>query len=394
MAEVLILAVGDAVYQALRKTLPGTRRVLPNPDDSNHYTQGRVTVSIAGKKRRHERELVVARLADDSQAFSRALKRWSPSAVLLASSATAVPGTEVTNGQLFIAERLLDYDAHKDSHCLVKSGQSLAKGRFLKAVKDLSDSQWSALLNDAKPLKRAYGTLLFSQQNPGDWASIRQRWQNSLAWTQSKAALLKTILGATESKACPPTLGIFALTEAEAFEDHEAKLVAAFVLACMGVEPEKKAEKAQLSHQKKAEALYLAATGYLQRGQLDKALEGFKQVLSWDPDYAEAYSNRGVIKNAKGDFNGAIADYNMAIALKPDLGPAHYNVACAYGIRAKTLTKDGQQDSAAGHVDKALEALARALKFGFADVEHLKRDEDLALLRERPQFRDLLGSRE
>jgi hypothetical protein len=37
---------------------------------------------------------------------------------------------------------------------------------------------------------------------------------------------------------------------------------------------------------------------------------------------AQAYKNRCLVKQAKGDSNGALADYNRAIELNPDLAPA------------------------------------------------------------------------
>ena len=36
------------------------------------------------------------------------------------------------------------------------------------------------------------------------------------------------------------------------------------------------------------------------------------------PDFAVAFNNRGLVRSAKGDLEGAIKDYNEAIRLKPD----------------------------------------------------------------------------
>ena len=44
-----------------------------------------------------------------------------------------------------------------------------------------------------------------------------------------------------------------------------------------------------------------------------------------EPDYAEAWNNRGVARAPLGDVAGAIADYNQAINLKPDLAEAWSN---------------------------------------------------------------------
>ncbi|MFM2433260.1 MAG: repeat-containing protein YrrB, partial [Cyanobacteriota bacterium] len=42
-------------------------------------------------------------------------------------------------------------------------------------------------------------------------------------------------------------------------------------------------------------------------------------------DYATAYNGRGNARFALGDNNGAIADYDQAIKLKPDNAEAYYN---------------------------------------------------------------------
>lgn len=43
-----------------------------------------------------------------------------------------------------------------------------------------------------------------------------------------------------------------------------------------------------------------------------------------------AYDNRGVVYGNKGDYDRAVADFDKAIQLKPNLGTAYYNRAVAY----------------------------------------------------------------
>jgi len=45
------------------------------------------------------------------------------------------------------------------------------------------------------------------------------------------------------------------------------------------------------------------------------------------PETAEAYNNRGDAKRVKGDLKGALADFDKAIELKPDLAAAYNNRA-------------------------------------------------------------------
>ncbi|MEK6572175.1 MAG: tetratricopeptide repeat protein, partial [Bacteroidota bacterium] len=56
-----------------------------------------------------------------------------------------------------------------------------------------------------------------------------------------------------------------------------------------------------------------AAVGRL--GEHDQALKLFDQVISLNPNLAEAYYNRGIARGQKGDLEGAIKDYDEAIRL-------------------------------------------------------------------------------
>lgn len=48
------------------------------------------------------------------------------------------------------------------------------------------------------------------------------------------------------------------------------------------------------------------------------------------PETAEAYNNRGDAKHKSGDLDGALADFNKAIEIKPDLAVAYNMIAPAF----------------------------------------------------------------
>jgi hypothetical protein len=72
----------------------------------------------------------------------------------------------------------------------------------------------------------------------------------------------------------------------------------------------------------------------------------------------------------------AALSYQVALAIEPDNPRLWYNLACARAL--------------AGDPKSALEALEKAEDAGFEQADHLRRDPDLASLREHPRFQALL----
>lgn len=70
------------------------------------------------------------------------------------------------------------------------------------------------------------------------------------------------------------------------------------------------------------------------------------------PDLAKAYYSRGTEWASQGNFDRAIADYNMAIELDPKLASAYYNRALAWSAR-------GESDRALADYDAALKLSPR-----------------------------------
>jgi tetratricopeptide (TPR) repeat protein len=66
----------------------------------------------------------------------------------------------------------------------------------------------------------------------------------------------------------------------------------------------------------------LTAQDWFERGfsstDLDEQQRYYSNAIRLQPDYADAYNNRGNARHAKGDQDGAIEDYTAAIRLQPD----------------------------------------------------------------------------
>jgi len=84
------------------------------------------------------------------------------------------------------------------------------------------------------------------------------------------------------------------------------------------------------------------------KGDLDAAIDSYKQALKIKPDYADAYYNMGIVLRAKGDLDAAIDSYKQALKIKPDYADAYYNMG--YALKDK------------GELDAAINSYKQALK--------------------------------
>lgn len=65
-----------------------------------------------------------------------------------------------------------------------------------------------------------------------------------------------------------------------------------------------------------------------------KAVAHYTEALTFKPDMAEAYNNRGTVYNSQDMFNLAISDYTAAIELEFDFHVAYYNRGVAYFLKS------------------------------------------------------------
>jgi len=129
-------------------------------------------------------------------------------------------------------------------------------------------------------------------------------------------------------------------------------------------------------------------------GDNEQAIADYDQAIALKPDYALAYYNRGIAYRQKGDLDHAIADYDQAIALEPDDADAYNNRGVAYDYK-------GDLDHAIADYDQAI-----ALKPDFAvayrnrgiayadkgDLDHAIADYDQAIAL-KPDYADAYSHR-
>ena len=79
-----------------------------------------------------------------------------------------------------------------------------------------------------------------------------------------------------------------------------------------------------------ADAYHNRGLAYEGRGEIPSAFEDFSKAIELNPNYAEAYNNRGIVHGQMDDYDRAIEDYTKAIELNPNLAEAYTNRGLAY----------------------------------------------------------------
>jgi tetratricopeptide (TPR) repeat protein len=92
----------------------------------------------------------------------------------------------------------------------------------------------------------------------------------------------------------------------------------ATVASNMGIELSGQVAPISTDTAPKADDYFLSGVQKTNKGDYRGALADYNQAIALEPKSANAYNNRGVLKNEKlTDFQGALADYNQAIAIDP-----------------------------------------------------------------------------
>ena len=97
------------------------------------------------------------------------------------------------------------------------------------------------------------------------------------------------------------------------------------------------------------EAFGNRGNAYQAKGELDAAILDYDRAIQLQPDYAIAFYNRGNAHDAKGELHAAILDYNHAIQISPDYADAFINRGIAFGVK--------------GELDAAILDFERAIQF-------------------------------
>ena len=71
------------------------------------------------------------------------------------------------------------------------------------------------------------------------------------------------------------------------------------------------------------------------KGDLEGAIADFTKAIELNPEFAAAYNNRGGAKREKNDLDAAIADFTKAIELKPAYAVAYNHRGAAKRLKSR-----------------------------------------------------------
>jgi tetratricopeptide (TPR) repeat protein len=101
-----------------------------------------------------------------------------------------------------------------------------------------------------------------------------------------------------------------------------------------------------------------------------------EDILRHHASHFEALVLLGDAYTRKGDFQKGLELDLQLSNIKPDNHLVRYNLACSYALTGQT--------------EKALLCLDKAVELGYRDIEHLRQDHDLDVLKTDPRFQLLL----
>ncbi len=131
------------------------------------------------------------------------------------------------------------------------------------------------------------------------------------------------------------------------------------------------------------QARYGLAMLAMARGLLDQAIDHFDRAIHASPDFAEARRYRAVAEARSASWDKAGLDIRWCLDRDPGSGEALYAAACVSSLAAGKLRSPET-------ARQSLELLKRALDRG-AGLERFAADPDLASIRDRPEFAQLVG---
>ena len=120
----------------------------------------------------------------------------------------------------------------------------------------------------------------------------------------------------------------------------------------------------------------LAALPWDEREYFEFAVSLCGGILDQRPRQTEALALAATALTALGRYEAGLTLDRQLAAIRPEDPMVLYNLACSLSLTGAT--------------DAAFEVLADAVRHGYRDAGHLRRDPDLSPIRDDPRFRAIL----
>ncbi|MCA9110848.1 MAG: tetratricopeptide repeat protein [Planctomycetaceae bacterium] len=131
----------------------------------------------------------------------------------------------------------------------------------------------------------------------------------------------------------------------------------------------------------------------LQLDQLDEAAADFRSTLERNPFDGMSVTGLGIVLVRQGDIEEGIQLVEEAAERFPDDWVFSYNSACVYGRALETTSEEEPSEERDQRVHdlqaEAMKKLRLAAEQGMPEFDFMKRDPDLRLLRDLPEFQQL-----
>jgi len=118
---------------------------------------------------------------------------------------------------------------------------------------------------------------------------------------------------------------------------------------------------------------------YHQLGEHESAMENYRKALALQGTYVPALYGISLLYSSEKDYAQALTYLERILPVQPDRPEAYYNIACIHARQNR--------------VDDALKWLKKAVDKGFRDWDLLKKDPDLASIRDTAYYLSLVNPR-